>query len=150
MSKQIYNKTIKIDGVTIFYREAGNDKNPTLLLFHGFPTSSIMFKNLMVALSDKFHLIAPDYPGFGFSDVPSLSDFDYSFENIASYMDKFIEAIALKSFTIYLHDYGSYIGARICLKNPDRIAAIIIQNGNNYLEGHGPQWEESKTSPKHK
>src|SRR3546814_2007355 len=71
-------------------------------------------------------------------------DFDYSFENIASYMDKFIEAIKLKSFTIYLHDYGSYIGARICLKNPDRIAAIIVQNGNNYLEVHGPQWDESK------
>lgn len=144
MDRQIYNKTVKVDGVTIFYREAGNRKNPTLLLLHGFPTSSIMFKNLMVALSDKFHLIAPDYPGFGFSDVPPKSDFDYSFENIALYMDKFIEAIKLTSFTIYLHDYGSYIGARICLKNPDKIAGIIVQNGNNYLEGHGPQWDESK------
>src|SRR5690606_12533149 len=106
--------------------------------------SSIMFKNLMVALSDKFHLVAPDYPSFGFSVVPPINDFEYSFENIAVYMDKFVEAINLKSFTIYLHDYGSYIGARICLKNPDRIEAIIVQNGNNYVEGHGPQWDESK------
>ncbi len=144
MDRQIYNKNIKVDGVNIFYREAGNSKNPSLLLLHGFPTSSLMFKNLMIALSDRFHLIAPDYPGFGFSDVPSIREFDYSFENIALYMDKFTEAVKLNSFTIYLHDYGSYIGARICLKNPDKIRAIIVQNGNNYLEGHGPQWEETK------
>lgn len=144
MGRQIYNKTINVNGVTIFYREAGNRKNPSILLLHGFPTSSLMFKNLMIALSDQFHLIAPDYPGFGFSDVPSIMDFEYSFENIASYMDAFTEAIKLKSFTVYLHDYGSYIGARICLKNPDKIEAIIVQNGNNYLEGHGPQWDETK------
>ena len=87
MDRQIYNKNIKVDGVNIFYREAGNSKNPSLLLLHGFPTSSLMFKNLMIALSDRFHLIAPDYPGFGFSDVPSIREFDYSFENIALYMD---------------------------------------------------------------
>ena len=144
MNRQIYNKTIEIDGVDIFYREAGNSKNPSLLLLHGFPTSSLMFKNLIVALSDKFHLIAPDYPGFGFSDTPSIRDFEYSFENIASYINKFTKAVKLKLFTIYLHDYGSYIGARIILKNPDKIEAIIVQNGNNYLEGHGPQWDETK------
>lgn len=144
MDRQIYHKTVEVDGVNIFYREAGEPKKPSLLLLHGFPTSSLMFKNLMVALSDKYHLIAPDYPAFGFSDVPSIESFEYSFSNIAAYIDKFTEAVKLKSFTIYLHDYGSYIGARICLKHPDRIEAIIVQNGNNYLEGHGPQWEESK------
>jgi pimeloyl-ACP methyl ester carboxylesterase len=144
MDRQINNKTVKVDGINIFYREAGNRENPTILLLHGFPTSSIMFKNLMTALSDKFHLIAPDYPGFGFSDFPSIKDFEYSFENIAFHIDKFTQAINLKSFTIYLHDYGSYIGMRICLKNPDKIEAIIIQNGNNYYEGLGPQWDEMK------
>ena len=144
MDRQIYNKTIKIDGVNIFYREAGDRKNPTILLLHGFPTSSLMFKNLMTVLSKDFHLVAPDYPGFGFSDFPSIKDFNYSFENIALYIDKFTKAIKLKSFTIYLHDYGSYIGMRICLKNPDKIEAIIVQNGNNYEEGLGPQWDKIK------
>ena len=144
MYRQIYHKTVEVDGVNIFYREVGDRKNPSILLLHGFPTSSIMFKNLMTALSDKFHLVAPDYPGFGFSDFPNIKDFEYSFENIASYMDKFIKAINLQSFSIYLHDYGSYIGLRICLKNPDKIKAIIVQNGNNYNEGLGPQWDEMK------
>jgi pimeloyl-ACP methyl ester carboxylesterase len=144
MNRQIIHQTATVDGVNIFYREAGDRKNPTILLLHGFPTSSIMFKNLMVALADRFHLVAPDYPGFGFSDFPSVKAFEYSFENIARYMEKFTQAIDLKSFAIYLHDYGSYIGMRICLKNPDKIDAIIVQNGNNYLEGHGPGWEESK------
>ena len=142
MNRQIYNKTVKINGINIFYREAGDIKNPTILLLHGFPTSSIMFKNLMVLLSEKYHLVAPDYPGFGFSDFPSIKDFDYSFENIALYIDKFTKAIKLKSFSIYLHDYGSYIGMRICLKNPEKIEAIIVQNGNNYDEGLGPQWDK--------
>ena len=98
----------------------------------------------MTALSDKYHLVAPDYPGFGFSDFPYAKDFEYSFENIASYIDGFIDAIDLQSFSIYLHDYGSYIGLRICLKKPDKIEAVIIQNGNNYNEGLGPQWDEMK------
>lgn len=95
----------------------------------------------MTALSDDFHLIASDYPGFGFSGFPSVKKFEYSFENIALYMDKFTNAIKLKSFAIYLHDYGSYIGLRICLKNPGKIRAIIVQNGNNYKEGLGPVWK---------
>jgi pimeloyl-ACP methyl ester carboxylesterase len=141
MDRQIYHKTIKVDGINIFYREAGSSKNPAILLLHGFPTSSLMFKNLMTALSGDFHLIAPDYPGFGFSGFPSVKKFEYSFENIALYMDKFTNAIKLKSFAIYLHDYGSYIGLRICLKNPGKIRAIIVQNGNNYEEGLGPAWK---------
>src|SRR5688500_5351224 len=144
MSRQIYNKTITVNEVTIFYREAGDIKNPSLLLLHGFPTSSIMFKNLMIALSDKFHLIAPDYPGFGFSDFPGMSDFKYSFENISTCIDRFTEAINLKSFTIYLHDYGCAIGLQICINNPQKIERIIVQNGNAYIEGIGPQWDETR------
>lgn len=101
-----------------------------------------MFKNLMTALSEKFHLVAPDYPGFGFSDFPSIKDFKYSFENIALYIDRFTKAVGLESFSIYLHDYGSYIGLRICLNNPHKIESIVVQNGNNYSEGLGPQWND--------
>ena len=144
MNRQIYNKTIKVDGVNIFYRETGDRENPSLLLLHGFPTSSVMFKNLMVALSDKFYLIAPDYPGFGFSDFPAMSDFEYSFKNISTYINKFTEVINLKSFTLYLHDYGCPIGLRICVNNPEKIERIIVQNGNAYIEGMGPQWDETR------
>lgn len=144
MSRQIYNKTITVDGVDIFYREAGDRKNPSLLLLHGFPTSSVMFKNSMVLLSDKFHLVAPDYPGFGFSAFPDKSDFKYSFGNISAYINRFTEAIDLKSFTIYLHDYGCPIGLRICANHPEKIKGIIVQNGNAYIEGIGTQWDETR------
>ncbi|HYG40856.1 MAG TPA: alpha/beta hydrolase [Cytophagales bacterium] len=144
MNRQIYNKTIAVDGVNFFYREAGDRKNPSLLLLHGFPASSVMFKNLMVALSDNFYLIAPDYPGFGFSDFPGTDDFEYSFKNISTYINKFTEAINLRSFTIYLHDYGCPIGLRICVNNPEKIERIIVQNGNAYIEGIGPQWDETR------
>lgn len=142
MSKQIYNRKIAVDGVSIFYREAGSTANPSLLLLHGFPTSSLMFKNLMTALSDKFHLVAPDYPGFGFSDFPRADEFEYSFKNIASVINKFTDAIALTSFSIYLHDYGCLIGLRICVEQPEKIERLIIQNGHSYMECIGPQWHE--------
>ncbi len=144
MRRQIFNKSIDVDGVNIFYREAGERKNPSLLLLHGFPTSSVMFKNLMIALSDKYYLIAPDYPGFGFSSFPDKNLFEYSFRNIASYITKFTEAISLDSFTIYLHDYGCPIGLRLCINHPEKIERIIVQNGNVYDEGIGPQWDETK------
>lgn len=144
MATQILNKSIKVDGIDIFYREAGDRKNPSLLLLHGFPTSSVMFKNLMIALSDKFYLVAPDYPGFGFSAFPDKDLFEYTFRNIAAYMDKFTDAIDLKVFTIYLHDYGSLIGLRLCVDHPEKIEKIIVQNGNAYDEGMGPQWDEYK------
>jgi pimeloyl-ACP methyl ester carboxylesterase len=131
-----------VDGVDIFYREAGDRKNKSLLLLHGFPTSSVMFKNLMAVLSDKFHLIAPDYPGFGFSDFPDKTNFEYTFKNIAEYISRFTEEIDLKSFTIYLHDYGCPIGLRICVSHPEKIERIIVQNGNAYLEGIEPRWDE--------
>lgn len=144
MSRQILNKTISIDGIDIFYREAGDSNNPSILLLHGFPTSSVMFRNLMIALSNKFHLVAPDYPGFGFSAFPNKDHFKYTFSNISTYINKFAEAINLQSFTIYLHDYGAPIGLQLCVKHPEKIAGIIVQNGNAYVEGIGPQWDEIK------
>jgi pimeloyl-ACP methyl ester carboxylesterase len=144
MNQQIFHTTVTVDGVTIFYREAGNRENPAILLLHGFPTSSVMFKNLMVALSDQFYLVAPDYPGFGFSDFPDMNDFEYSFKNIATCINRFTEAIHLKSFTIYLHDYGCPIGLRLCVNNPEKIERVIVQNGNAYMEGIGPQWDETR------
>ena len=142
MNRQIYNKTITVDGVDIFYREAGDRKNQSLLLLHGFPTSSVMFKNLMTVLSDKFYLIAPDYPGFGFSAFPDKSSFEYTFKNLAEYINQFTEAIDLRSFTIYLHDFGCPIGLRICVNHPEKIERIIVQSGNAYLEGIEPIWDE--------
>src|SRR3989442_2541740 len=135
MPRQIFNRTIMIDGIDIFYREAGDSANPSLLLLHGFPTSSVMFKNLMIALSDRFHLIAQDYPGFGFSAFPDRSSFEYSFKNISGYINRFTEEIKLKPFTIYLHDYGCPIGLRLCMNHPEKIDRIIVQNGNAYEEG---------------
>lgn len=142
MGRQIFNKTIAVDGVDIFYREAGDPKNHSLLLLHGFPTSSVMFKNLMVVLADKFHLIAPDYPGFGFSGFSDKDSFVYTFKNIAAYISRFTEAISLASFTIYLHDYGCPIGLRICVNHPEKIERIIVQNGNAYIEGIESIWDE--------
>jgi pimeloyl-ACP methyl ester carboxylesterase len=140
MNRQIFNRTITVDGVDIFYREAGDRKNQSLLLLHGFPTSSVMFKTLMTALADKFHLIAPDYPGFGFSAFPDKGSFEYTFKNISQYINRFTEEIDLKSFTIYLHDYGCPIGLRICVNHPEKIERIIVQNGNTYIIE--PQWSE--------
>jgi len=131
----IQYKTVKIDGLDIFYREAGNPKNPTILLLHGFPTSSHMFRDLIPALSDKFHLVAPDYPGFGYSSMPKVNEFDYSFDNLAKVMDKFIGKVGLKKYSIYLMDYGAPVGFRIATKHPERVEALIVQNGNAYIEG---------------
>src|SRR5688572_15734525 len=142
MSRQIFNKTITVDGVDIFYREAGDRKNPSLLLLHGFPTSSVMFKNLMVTLADKFHLIAPDYPGFGFSAFPDKNNLEYSFKNVSAYVNRFTEEIDVKSFTIYLHEYHCANGVRICVNHPEKIEGIIGQNGNADLQGIEPVWDE--------
>lgn len=143
MARQILNKSINVDGIDIFYREAGDrNNNPALLLLHGFPTSSVMFKNLMTALSDRFYLVAPDYPGFGFSAFPDRKHFEYSFKNVSAYMNKFTDAIGLKRFTIYLHDYGCPMGLRICVNHPEKIEGIIVQNGNAYLEGIETIWDE--------
>lgn len=144
MARQIFNRTVSVDGVDIFYREAGDRKNKSLLLLHGFPTSSIMFKNLMTAMSDRFHLIAPDFPGFGFSAFPDKKSFEYTFENLSACINRFTEQINLSSFTIYLHDYGSVVGLRLCVNHPEKIEGLILQNANAYMEAIGPQWDETR------
>jgi pimeloyl-ACP methyl ester carboxylesterase len=144
MSSIILNKRIAANGIDIFYRETGDRRNPAILLLHGFPSSSVMFKKLMAALSDQFYVVAPDYPGFGFSGFPDMSSFEYSFGNITACMEAFIENIGIERFFIYLHDYGSSVGLRICVNNPEQILGIIVQNGNAYLEGLGPQWDETR------
>lgn len=128
-------KTVAIDGLDIFYREAGPKTAPTLLLLHGFPTSSHMFRDLIPALADKYHVVAPDYPGFGNSSMPKANEFDYSFDNLASVVEKFTEKVGLTKYSLYLMDYGAPIGFRIAAKHPDRIETLIIQNGNAYNEG---------------
>ena len=134
-STNIAYRTVTIEDVEIFYREAGNPDHPTLLLLHGFPTSSHMFRNLIPALADQFHLVAPDYPGYGFSSMPSVDEFDYSFDNIARIIEKFTDEIGLDHYSLYLMDYGAPIGFRIATSRPERVDALIVQNGNAYIEG---------------
>jgi len=128
-------KTVTVEGQDIFYREAGNPEHPTILLLHGFPTSSHMFRDLIPALSDRFHLVAPDYPGFGYSSMPAVDKFDYSFDNFANIVEKFIDKVGLKKYSLYLMDYGAPIGFRIATRHPERVESLIIQNGNAYVEG---------------
>lgn len=144
MAKQILNRSVRVKDINIFYREAGDRKKPALLLLHGFPSSSVMFKNLMTALSDRYYLVAPDYPGFGFSDFPDPADFSYTFKHISASIDQFTDAIGLISFSIYLHDYGCPIGLRLCVSRPEKIERLIIQNGNAYDKGIGPEWDQTK------
>jgi pimeloyl-ACP methyl ester carboxylesterase len=136
--------TVSIDGLDIFYREAGSRDNPTILLLHGFPTSSHMFRNLIPALADQFHLVAPDYPGYGNSSMPTVDQFDYTFDHLAEIVEKFITAIALKKYSLYVMDYGAPIGYRIAAKYPERVQSLIVQNGNAYEEGLREFWEPIK------
>ena len=140
-STQVSHRTVEIDGLEIFYREAGRKDAPTLLLLHGFPTSSHMFRNLIPALADDFHLVAPDYPGFGNSSMPSPAEFDYSFDHLAEVMETFTERLGLKRYTLYLMDYGAPVGFRLAVKHPERVQALIIQNGNAYDEGLLEFWD---------
>lgn len=137
-------RTVAIDGLDIFYREAGSRSNPTILLLHGFPTSSHMFRNLMSALADRFHLVAPDYPGYGNSSMPTVDEFDYTFDHLAEIVEKFISAIDLKRYSLYVMDYGAPIGYRIAAKYPERVEALIVQNGNAYEEGLREFWDPIK------
>jgi pimeloyl-ACP methyl ester carboxylesterase len=144
MARQIFNKSVNVDGIDIFYREAGDRKNPSLLLLHGdLPGASVMFKNLMIALSDRYYLVAPDYPGFGFSAFPDRQHFEYTFGNISEIINKFTNTISLNTFTVYLHDYGCVVGLRLCVNHPEKIERIIVQDGSAYDEGIGPQWNET-------
>ena len=131
-------KTVDIDGVDIFYREAGDASHPTLLLLSGFPSSSADFEGLIAELSDSYHLIAPDYPGFGHSAVPDRTAYSYSFHQLSLTIEKFIDTIGLSRFTLYAFDYGAPVGFRIAARRPELIAALVVQNGNAYEEGIGP------------
>jgi pimeloyl-ACP methyl ester carboxylesterase len=134
-----YHRT-KVDGLELFYREAGPKTAPTILLLHGFPTSSHMFRNLIPALAERYHVIAPDLPGFGFSEAPDRKRFRYTFENLAKIIASFTQKIGLDRFAIYVFDYGAPVGLRLALAHPERVTAIISQNGNAYEEGLSQGW----------
>ena len=132
-----------VDGVGIFYREAGDLSNPTVVLLHGFPSSSHMFRDLIPKLAGRYHVIAPDYPGFGYSDQPMTTHFEYTFDSIADLMDKFLHAVGVARYSIYIQDYGAPVGMRLFFDHPERIQAIITQNGNAYTEGLGGFWADT-------
>jgi len=129
-----------VDGRKLFYREAGSKTAPAVLLLHGFPTSSHMFRNLIPTLADRYYVVAPDLPGFGFSDAPDRKQFRYTFEHLAKVIAGFTEAIGLERFAIYVFDYGAPVGLRLALAHPERITAIILQNGKAYEEGLSDGW----------
>lgn len=140
----VHYKTVRIDDLDIFYREAGAEGAPVLLLLHGFPTSSNMFRNLIPRLAGSFRLIAPDYPGYGQSSMPDHEAFEYSFKNLARVIDKFVESLGLEKFSMYVMDYGAPIGYRLALLRPERIEGLIVQNGNAYEEGLREFWNPIK------
>ena len=139
-------RTVSIDGLDIFYREAGSRDNPTILLLHGFPTSSHMFRNLIPRLAaGGYHVVAPDYPGYGQSSMPKVTEFDYTFDNLSNVIEKFASELGLKKYSLYLQDIGAPIGFRLAAKYPERVQALIIQNGNAYEEGISSEfWNPSK------
>lgn len=131
----VHYRTQKVDGLDIFYREAGPKSAPTVVLLHGFPTSSQMFRNLIPKLADKYHVIAPDYPGFGQSSMPSRSEFEYTFDHLATVVDHFLEQLKVQSYVLYVQDYGAPVGYRVATAHPERVRGFIVQNGNAYDEG---------------
>lgn len=137
-ANQVHYKTVEVDSVKVFYREAGSDSLPGLLLLHGHASSSHTFRNIIPELADTFHVVAPDYPGFGKSDMPDPKSYTYSFVNIANTIDKFTEQIGFKKFFLYIFDYGAPVGLMIASKHPERIAGIFTQSGNAYEEGLSP------------
>jgi len=143
LNQTTYNY-IEVAGVNIFYREAGAKDVPTLVLLHGYPSSSFMFKNLIEQLSDKYHLIAPDYPGFGKSEQPAITDFDYTFDKFASIIEELLSKLTISKYSLYLMDYGAPIGYRIAAKRPEKIDTLIVQNGCAYEEGLDTFWEPIK------
>ncbi len=141
---QTLHKTIKVQNQDIFYREAGNEHKKTIVLLHGFPTSSHMYRDLIPKLAEEYHVIAPDYPGFGNSSMPALHEFEYSFDNLANITDAFLERVGAEEYTMYVMDYGAPIGFRIAAEHPERVEGLIIQNGNAYDEGLRDFWTPIK------
>lgn len=144
MSRRIKYQYATVDGIELFYRQAGDPSSPTLLLLHGFPSSSHMYRDLIADLADDFHLVAPDYPGFGNSSMPSRSEYTYTFDNLSTTIEKFIDALGLQKFYLYIQDYGSPVGFRIATRRPELIQGLIIQNANAYEDGLGPAIDDGK------
>ncbi len=144
MTLPIAHRTMDLDGTRIFYREAGRPDDPVVVLPHGYPCSSYQFRNLMPALADRWRLVAPDFPGFGYSDTPNRADFAYTFDAHAEFLQRFVRALDLPRYAIWLHDYGSQFGLRLAMADPNRVAGLIIQNGDIYADQHGPKYEPLK------
>jgi len=140
MQQPIFYRTVQVDGLSVFYREAGPKEAPTILLLHGLPSSSRMFQPLLTRLADSYHLVAPDYPGFGHSDWPDPKQFDYTFDHIAVVMNDFTEALGLQHYTLYMQDYGGPVGFRMALAHPERVQALIVQDAVSHNEGLGVNW----------
>jgi len=140
MEQQVLYRTVKVDGLSIFYREAGAKDAPTILFLHGLPSSSRMFQPLLTRLADNYHLVAPDYPGYGHSDWPDPKQFDYTFDHITSVIDDFTQALGLSHYTLYMQDYGGPAGFRIALAHPERVQALIVQDAVAHDEGLGANW----------
>jgi pimeloyl-ACP methyl ester carboxylesterase len=140
-SAMVRHRFADVDGLRIFYREAGPRSAPTLLLLHGFPSSSHMFRHLLPALADRWHVVAPDYPGFGASDFPSRDSFAYGFESFAAVVERLTHVLGLERYALYLQDYGAPVGLRLALRAPQRVSALVVQNGNAYDEGLSGEWE---------
>jgi pimeloyl-ACP methyl ester carboxylesterase len=128
-------RTTEVEGLKIFYREAGDEEHPTLLLLHGFPASSFMFRGLIERLSDRFRLVAPDYPGFGYSDAPSRREFSYTFDNLADVIEKFTDKLGIRQYALYMQDFGGPVGFRLASRRPERVSFLVVQNANAYEEG---------------
>jgi pimeloyl-ACP methyl ester carboxylesterase len=139
-----HHRTVKIDGIDIFYREAGPADAPVVLLLHGFPTSSHMFRNLIPALSDRYRVIAPDYPGYGQSEMPDRAKFAYTFDRFAELIDGLLSKLGVTAYAMYVMDYGAPVGWRLALKHPERVTGLIVQNGNAYEEGLKAFWDPIK------
>ncbi|MYV56443.1 alpha/beta hydrolase [Streptomyces sp. SID3212] len=137
----VHHRTASVDGLDVFYREAGDPANPAILLLHGFPSSSHMFRDLIRALADDYHLVAPDHIGFGRSAMPSADTFDYGFEKLTEVTEGLVAHLGLERFALYIHDYGAPIGLRMASRRPERITALITQSGNAYMEGFTPFWD---------
>jgi pimeloyl-ACP methyl ester carboxylesterase len=140
----VHYKTLRVGDLDIFYREAGPQTAPVILLLHGFPTSSNMFRNLIPRLADSFHVVAPDYPGFGESSMPDHQTFAYTFENLTNVVEAVVERLGLGKFSLYVMDYGAPVGYRLALRRPDQVQALIVQNGNAYDEGLREFWDPIK------
>lgn len=144
MAAAVAHRTVAVDGVEVFYREAGPADGPVIVLPHGYPSSSFQFRNLMAALGDRWRLVAPDLPGFGYSATPDPSAFSYTFAGYGRFLHRFVDVLGLERYAIYLHDYGSQHGFRLALSAPERVAALVIQNGDIYADALGPKYAALK------